>query len=137
MHMLSPEEHRVIESYRARDRKDSPSKLRATPGWIDETGGSRQGASFVLPEAHAGTVIDSDFESLPALSFEFFRVEIPRAGNFSLSPGAAYLDGRSKLFVALDRKFPSLCGIEAGPFASYDPIDKDVSFGLHVVGLRW
>jgi len=139
---LSPEEQRVILDRREtlKKGKDAPESFRATPGWRDDPdpeGGSDSGASFSLPEGHAGMLIGTRGEALPAASFEFFRAEIPNLGSFSLTPGAAHTDNATALFVAVDRKLPALYGIEVGPFVAYDVEHGGTIWGIHVIGIRW
>jgi len=143
VHLLTPKEQRVIQEHREKTSKDAapPTALRLSPGWVaDEPAterGSDEGASLVVPEAHAGALYTHRQDALATASFEFFRVEIPEIGKFSLAPGLAYSENRTALFVALDREFPTLLGIEMGPFVGYEMEERGVICGFHIIGLRW
>jgi len=141
LEMLSPQEREALKDYRskrARELRQKPTCI--APGWqreVPEPASEDAGASFKLPETHAGTIVTASGHVVPVVSFELLRLDDTPLGSYGANVGGGYATGRLPLFVALDRKFPKLWGIQCGLFAGYDVDAGEGVFGLHVIGIRW
>ena len=147
VHFLEEHERDALNDYRERrSNNDATEKRnRITPGWLEKPSSDEnpppQGDRLKIPESQAGTLVDNNGRAVPTYSVELFAVETERIGDFAFNIGGGHFEDRMPIFVSIDRKIPSLLGVEIGIFVGYDVMASDTRgeaiWGFHIVGVRW